>query len=152
MTIEVITDNSAWPEALSNADHVATECYKAVASFEPKCVGGASLLLTDNAHMRSLNSQFRHKNKPTNVLSFPGDQAHNLLGDIALGYETCAREARDQKIVFEHHIKHLIIHGLLHLLGYDHIEISDAKEMEMLEVKILATLDIDNPYRDEEKL
>lgn len=113
-----------------------------------------SILLTDNDRMKSLNFDFRGKDQPTNVLSFPADistdqaELHgaNLLGDVALGFQIIACEARDQKKTFEDHFTHLILHGLLHLLGYDHENPADAEIMEDLERQILARLNIGDPY------
>lgn len=117
-----------------------------------------SLLFTSDARIHELNREWRQRDKPTNVLSFPmlerTDLVHldpggppEMLGDIVLAYETCAREAEEKGVPLEHHASHLIVHGLLHLAGYDHeISDTDAEEMEALEVKVLALLGIANPY------
>ncbi len=118
----------------------------------------ASLLFTSDAEIHTLNREWREKDKPTNVLSFPMLESHEisrlalegppvLLGDIALAFETCAREAAEKGIPTEHHAAHLIIHGLLHLAGHDH-ELSplDAEAMEALEIKALACMGIADPY------
>lgn len=120
----------------------------------------ASLLFTSDAEVHALNAEWRGKDKPTNVLSFPmleradllalpAQGPPELLGDIALAHETCAREAAEKSVPLEHHAAHLIIHGLLHLAGYDH-ETSpvDAAAMEALEIKALAQMGITNPYDD----
>ena len=118
----------------------------------------ASVMLGDDAEMRRLNAQFRNKDKATNVLSFPSGQPDEeqtikghetlFLGDIAIGFETVVMEAgRDGKSV-EHHLAHLLVHGLLHLIGYDHLVPEEADEMEALEVEILAALDIPDPYSE----
>ena len=123
----------------------------------------ASLLFTSDAEVHDLNRQWRGKDRPTNVLSFPmleraellalspaGPPA--LLGDIALALETCAREAGDKGISLEHHTAHLIIHGLLHLAGYDHeTSPDDARAMETLEINALAQLGIADPYGDHDQ-
>jgi len=108
--------------------------------------------------VQALNRDYRHKDKPTNVLSFPmidpddfaalanTDDGEVLLGDIMLAYQTCAREAEEKGIALGAHATHLALHGMLHLLGHDHIEEADAEIMEALEVKALANLGIDNPY------
>jgi probable rRNA maturation factor len=113
-------------------------------------VGGAvSLLLGDDAAIAALNKEFRGKDGPTNVLSFPpaetgGDEG--FLGDIALAAETIAVEAEFQGKSLEHHAAHIVVHGFLHLLGYDHMNEADAEKMEAREREILATLGIADPY------
>ena len=118
-----------------------------------------SVLLSDDTAIRALNLDWRGKDKATNVLSFPtvapvGAPAEMLrdlpLGDIAIAYETAAREARDEDKVFEHHVVHLAVHGALHLIGFDHETEKDAHEMEAAERRILAGLGIADPYRDSE--
>lgn len=108
--------------------------------------GEISILLTNDAQMQQLNKQFRGKDKPTNVLSFPQDNEPDLLGDIAMGFETLRREAAEQEKTFEQHFTHLFLHGVLHLLGYDHEEDEDQRHMEQKEVEILHRLNISNPY------
>lgn len=111
-----------------------------------------SLLFTDDAAMRQINGEWRDQDKPTNVLSFPGSDIEPgenpgpMLGDIVFAEETIAREAADLGIAFDDHLAHLIIHGYLHLFGYDHVEPGEAGEMEALETRILATLGISDPY------
>jgi probable rRNA maturation factor len=117
-------------------------------------------LFTNNAEVHALNAEWRGKDKPTNVLSFPMlDRAEllaltpegppELLGDIVLALETCQREADDKGISLEHHTTHLIVHGLLHLAGYDHeTSPEDARIMELLEIKALAQMGIADPYGD----
>ncbi|WP_461470539.1 rRNA maturation RNase YbeY [Pararhodobacter sp.] len=124
-----------------------------------------SLLACDDARIRALNAQFRGKDKPTNVLSWPAwdlspDTPGSLpappepgtvedpevLGDIALSHDTCAREAIEQGKAFGDHLTHLVVHSLLHLLGYDHETDEDAALMEKTEVEILAQLGICDPY------
>ncbi|MBP0440521.1 rRNA maturation RNase YbeY [Tianweitania sediminis] len=111
-----------------------------------------SLLFTDDDAVQDLNREWRGKDKPTNVLSFPafpvapGDPLPPMLGDIVLGCETVAAEARDENKPFDHHMTHLLVHGVLHLLGYDHEDEEQAEEMEGLEVRILSSLAIPDPY------
>lgn len=111
-----------------------------------------SLLFTDDAHIQVLNREWRGKDKPTNVLSFPafdtapGDPLPPMMGDIVIAYETVESEAALEKKRFDHHLTHLIVHGQLHLLGYDHEDEEEAEEMEALERRILARLDIPDPY------
>lgn len=114
-------------------------------------VGGTvSLLLGDDAAIAALNKEFRGKTGPTNVLSFPpaqsGEGAERFFGDIALAAETIGAEAEFQGKRFEAHAAHLVVHGFLHLLGYDHDNPADAEAMEARERAILATLGIEDPY------
>ena len=109
------------------------------------------MVFTDDAHIHRLNRHFRDKDKPTNVLSFPagppiGGRFGPLLGDIVLARETIAREAEGQGLTIDDHLTHLIVHGFLHLVGYDHVEDADAAVMERLETAILASLGIADPY------
>lgn len=101
---------------------------------------------------QSLNHQFRGKDKPTNVLSFPFESPPGmempLLGDLVVCAPIISREANEQNKQVAHHYAHMIVHGILHLLGYDHIDDAQAEEMEALEIRILAELAIDDPYQD----
>nr|WP_255561617.1 rRNA maturation RNase YbeY [Pseudohoeflea sp. DP4N28-3] len=111
-----------------------------------------SLLFTDDGPMEELNARWRNMSKPTNVLSFPafpllpGDMPGPVLGDIVLARTTIEREAADLGKPTDHHLAHLLVHGFLHLLGYDHIEHDEAHEMESLESSILAELGLSDPY------
>lgn len=111
-----------------------------------------SLLFTDDASIQTLNREWRGKNKPTNVLSFPafslkpGNQPGPAMGDVVLARETVSREAGEEGKSVESHLSHLIVHGVLHLLGYDHETDEDAAVMEDLERLILADLGIADPY------
>jgi len=117
----------------------------------------ASVLFTSDDEVHALNREWRAKDRPTNVLSFPmlsrtdllalaDDGGPELLGDIALARETCAREAGEKAIAVDAHAAHLIVHGLLHLAGHDHVADAEAEAMEALEIKALATMGIGNPY------
>jgi probable rRNA maturation factor len=106
--------------------------------------GDVSVVLADDAFVQDLNRTYRGKNKPTNVLSFPGD--NDELGDVLLAYETVKKEASEQGKRFADHAAHLVVHGCLHLLGYDHERARDAEKMEALEVRILRQLGVLNPY------
>jgi len=109
-------------------------------------LGELSLAFISDADIQSLNRDYRSKDKPTNVLSFPNDGPAPLLGDVVLAFETVQREAREKSIQFEHHVSHLIMHGFLHLQGYSHDNEPSAAQMEALEIRALAALNIDNPY------
>ena len=111
--------------------------------------GEVTIRFSDDEDVHALNHQFRGKDKPTNVLSFPADGDDGYLGDIILAYETIAHEAELSDKPFGNHVAHLVLHGMLHLLGFDHIQESEALEMEALETTILALLNIDDPYSKE---
>jgi probable rRNA maturation factor len=106
--------------------------------------GGCTVLLADDKKLRALNHDFRGKDRPTNVLSFPG--ADGYAGDIAIAYGTTAKEAKAAAKSLADHAAHLVVHGVLHLAGYDHERPKDALVMEPLEVKILKRLGIADPY------
>jgi probable rRNA maturation factor len=120
-----------------------------------------SVKLSDNEEVQTLNKAYRGKDKPTNVLSFPQiqpdlletlsntDDGEALLGDIILAFETCRDEALAKDISLSTHVTHLIVHGTLHLLGYDHENETDAGVMENIEINALATLGIANPYAEQ---
>lgn len=121
----------------------------AAAAAEEGATGTVSLMLGDDHAIAALNRQFRGKDGPTNVLSFPpadGAADEGFLGDIALAAETIAMEAEFQGKRFEHHAAHLAVHGLLHLLGYDHHDPADAEKMEARERAILRSVGIEDPY------
>ncbi len=118
-----------------------------------------AVMLTDDAGIRTLNSNWRGVDKPTNVLSFPALQptgragpgdAPRMLGDIAIAYQTTRKEADDEQKPFDNHLSHLAVHGFLHLIGYDHDKDDDAETMETLEAEILAQLGIPDPYADQD--
>lgn len=106
-----------------------------------------TLLLTDDESVRELNRDFRHRDSSTNVLSFPAPpNPEDHLGDVALAYGVCVREAAEQGKPLSHHLQHLTVHGVLHLLGYDHIGDDEAEVMEGLERAVLAGLGVPDPY------
>lgn len=143
LNIEVMADSPLW------AGHQETLMRALAAAAEAEEVEGTvSVLLGDDAAVAALNRQFRAKLGPTNVLSFPapGGGPDGFLGDIALAAETVAAEAEDQGKPMQHHAAHLVVHGFLHLLGYDHGNPADAERMEARERAILASLGIEDPY------
>ena len=105
-----------------------------------------SLVLANDSFIRNLNKTYRDKDKPTNVLSFPQDMENGLLGDVVMALETLQQEAQEQDKSFHDHVMHMVVHGTLHLLGYDHETDPEAEEMEALEIKILEDMGIKNPY------
>jgi probable rRNA maturation factor len=124
----------------------------------PKMPVEISLVFTNDDDIRGINSEWRGQDKPTNVLSFPafplapGGKPGPMLGDIILAEETLRREALDLGKSFEDHLAHLLVHGFLHLFGYDHMTDEEAAVMEGLEIRILAELGLDNPYGDDDPL
>jgi probable rRNA maturation factor len=127
---------------------------EALKQSKAKVKGAAelSILLTNDEEQHELNQQWRGKDSTTNVLSFPQIEPFGpvvgLLGDITLARETLVREAEEQGVTFEAHFTHLVVHGFLHILGYDHVDDAEALQMERLETQILASLGIDDPYAD----
>ena len=145
--IEVEVEASAWTAALPNAPALATRAAEAALAGADGPAGDVVVLLADDDAVASLNARFLGKTGPTNVLSFPapaGTLPH--LGDIALAYGVCAREAAEQDKSLAHHLMHLVAHGVLHLVGYDHIRDDEAEIMEALERQILEGLGVTDPY------
>jgi probable rRNA maturation factor len=152
-TIDVIVAAPAWTRALPRARAVAKHAAAAaLAAAGLKRPAEVSLLLTGDAAVRKLNGAYRGKDKPTNVLSFPAGAdgaprgAPRILGDVVLAYGVAAQEAKSEGKTLKAHLSHLVVHGVLHLLGYDHEHDTDASAMERLEKKILAGLGIADPY------
>lgn len=154
ITLDIMIEAGAW-DRLEDAEGLAQKAAEAALAVTYEADGDfeASVMLTDDAQIRELNRTWRAKDKPTNVLSFPapeqpGATGPRHLGDIALAYETLVRESEEESKELAHHFAHLIVHGVLHLLGYDHEVEAEADIMEGLEVKALASLGIADPYRD----
>ncbi|WP_350335825.1 rRNA maturation RNase YbeY [Coralliovum pocilloporae] len=153
--IDVLVEADAWgdPDDLEAMAERAIEAACSTLKTSFAVPQELSAVFTDDAAIRVLNRDYRQKDKPTNVLSFPQsdnplDDPSGLLGDIILAYETVRREADQSDRSFQDHVTHLIVHGFLHLLGYDHLNDDEAEEMERLEISILGSLDIDDPYGD----
>ncbi|MXO51041.1 rRNA maturation RNase YbeY [Erythrobacter gaetbuli] len=157
-------DIDGWPEG--DWEALAGNVLDAAAQIEPGLANPrltASLLFTSDEEVHELNREWRGKDKPTNVLSFPmlereellglaHDGPPELLGDLALAYGTCEREAAEKGIALADHAAHLIVHGLLHLAGHDHVDSDEqAEAMEKLEIEALAKLGIADPYGDRDK-
>ncbi len=145
---DVRIDCDGWAEI--EPGPLAEMCFRAVRQRCADVKSPVSILFTDDAVMASLNSAFRGVDRPTNVLSFPpGDVIlpdHDYLGDIALGLEISRAEAAGRNVSLRDHAAHLLVHGMLHLIGYDHEEEADAATMEAQESTILARLGVPDPY------
>jgi probable rRNA maturation factor len=166
ITVEVEIDEAAWSDRLPALAALAAAAAAAVPGE-----GEAAVLFTSDATVRALNARFRLKDQPTNVLSFPcppllageGDPEGvegaatsrappPFLGDIAVAFGVVEREARDEAKPLTHHVQHLVVHGLLHLMGHDHQDDRAAEAMEDLERRILADLDVPDPYVRQDSL
>jgi probable rRNA maturation factor len=157
LAVDVVVEDEDWPDPAETEAVVrgAAEALARHAAMKGMAVSEACVALSSDAHVQDLNAGYRGKDKPTNVLSFPAppspiEQAARFLGDIVLARETVRREAVERGIPAFDHVAHLTIHGLLHLLGYDHETDSEAVVMESLETEILAGLGIADPYGDRE--
>ena len=145
--IEIEVEAQAWTGALPETEAVVTKAAEAALGA---VAGDVVVLLTDDEGVRELNARFRDKDRPTNVLSFPApESAAPHLGDIVLAYGVCASEAQAQGKSLSDHLSHLIVHGVLHLLGRDHEDDAEAEEMEAEEREILAELGVADPYAAE---
>ncbi len=153
LEISIVEEAGDWSAFRDSAEAIAAAA--GAVARNPNCsrVRGAeaSVVLGDDALLRSLNRTYRGKDAATNVLSFPyqpppGAKSASELGDVVLAAETLLREASEQGTTPVHHLQHLVVHGLLHLLGFDHENDADAEVMERLEAGILATLGIADPY------
>jgi probable rRNA maturation factor len=148
--IAIEIEEEAWSAALPDAEALALAAAQAALAIVEGSGPPASIvvLLTDDAVVRDLNARFRGKDAATNVLSFPAaPNPEGHLGDIALAHGVCAREAAQQGKALAAHLQHLVAHGVLHLLGYDHMSEDEAVEMEGLERVVLAGLGVADPYQ-----
>ncbi len=152
--IEHHIEDTEWRSFMAEIEEVSCQLVDKVLAEEGISQITLSICWTNDAHMATLNDTFRGKNTPTNVLSFPADNHDdrkgeaNALGDIAVARETVFKEAQESHTEISHHVIHLLIHGMLHLLGYDHINDEDAAEMETFETRLLSTVGIANPYEE----
>ena len=151
--IDITIKDERWKNLSGTVQNIF-ELTLQIAAFKGKNIE-ISLVLANDNFVRELNKNYRGKNKPTNILSFPQidknytaltEEPQNL-GDIVLALETIEKESCEQEKNFNDHLTHLLVHGTLHLIGYDHIKDKEAKEMESLEIRILEKLNIKNPYR-----
>jgi probable rRNA maturation factor len=162
VSLDIVIEDPRWAEAgLEPLASRAAEATLAHLGLDPEA-WEIVLLACDDDRIAALNADFRGKPQPTNVLSWPSEERGAEapgqppappdpddgpeLGDIALAFETCAREAGEAGLTLEAHAAHLVVHATLHLLGYDHISDADAALMERIEVEILASIGVANPY------
>ncbi|MEZ5997783.1 MAG: rRNA maturation RNase YbeY [Hyphomonas sp.] len=143
--LDLIVEDAGW-DALSGLEALCRRAFEAGAAVEP-AEGVVSVMLADDDTLHDLNRQFRGKDKPTDVLSFPAHEMDRpLLGDIAVALGVAGKDAATRGIPLADHLTHLLIHGYLHLRGHDHEVPDEAAAMEALEIKALASLGIPNPY------
>jgi probable rRNA maturation factor len=153
LALDCVIEDARW-KAVSDVteicDRVAAACLPAI---NHDATMAATVMLSNDRHLHELNARFRDQDKPTNVLSFPNDDEEPdpdtgalYLGDIAISYETVLREADESGKTLANHLTHMIVHGVLHLAGYDHLDDAEAEEMEGMEVDILQGLGIADPY------
>ncbi|MEM8849528.1 MAG: rRNA maturation RNase YbeY [Pseudomonadota bacterium] len=147
--VDVVVEDARWSEL----DRLAGVAVRAALEELEACE--VAVLGCDDARIATLNGDFRGKSQPTNVLSWPSERRHPDtpptdpdLGDIAIAYETCAREAAEQGKSFEAHVTHLLVHASLHLLGHDHVDDAEAERMEATERRIVRSLGFPDPYGD----
>lgn len=150
LTVEIMRHGTAWADSKIGDGMVARAAQAALAEASPETATcSLTIVLTDDAEMAALNRTWRGKDAPTNVLSFPSGDAPGdpgALGDIVIAHETTRREADDDNISLGDHVCHLVVHGVLHLLGLDHLQDAEAERMEALETRALASIGIADPY------
>jgi probable rRNA maturation factor len=154
LEIEIAVEAGNWPQGLEPLAEKALNAALAGSGYELSGPTEISVLLTDDAHQRELNRQWRGKDASTNVLSFPhldpDAPLAGLLGDISLAFETLERETRELSKPFEDHFVHLLVHGMLHILGFDHLIREEALVMERHETDIMLELGYADPYDGQE--
>lgn len=146
--INLTINDDKWRKVIVDIETIIERSVASQLSYE-HCSKNSiiAIVLSNDAEVQTMNRDFRHKDKPTNVLSFP-DEEEGVLGDIILSLDTLMREAEEQKKPFQHHLIHMLTHGTLHLLGHDHEEDDEAAIMEAREISFLDTLNIPNPYNE----
>jgi probable rRNA maturation factor len=156
LAVEVVRHGDAWDRDAIGDPTLELAAHAAFSVAPPKPAPyEITIALTDDTQMRDLNSRWRNKDQPTNVLSFPAGNVPGetgALGDVVIAYETTRREAEEAGIALSDHVSHLVVHGVLHLLGFDHRDDAEAEQMEDLERLALASLGIADPYTDEAAL
>ncbi len=154
ISLDFRIESGDWPDAVETTSRRAISLALARADIETEGPLEVSLLLTSDAEQQKINREWRGIDKPTNVLSFPQfepfDEMRGLIGDLSLAYETLVREAADLDKPFLDHFSHLVVHGVLHLCGYDHESEDEALVMERLETEILGELGIADPYAEQD--
>ncbi|MEM7638141.1 MAG: rRNA maturation RNase YbeY [Pseudomonadota bacterium] len=144
--LDLRISDPAWPTLIPDLESLCQTALNAGAA-QGSVRGEVSVLLTDDSEIQTLNKQWRGKDKPTDVLSFPADPMDApFLGDIALALGVTQADAQTRDLTLPQHVSHLLIHGLLHLLGHDHKDDTEAAEMEALEIEALASLGWPDPY------
>jgi probable rRNA maturation factor len=152
ITVDIEIEDEAWTQAEPETEALVWRAAQAVLDAHEDIEGhGIVILLADDDSVQALNRDFRQKDYATNVLSFPsvvspGANPEGQIGDIVLAFGVCQREAAEQGKPLAHHLQHLVAHGVLHLLGYDHESDDEAQAMEAFEREILAGLDVPDPY------
>ncbi|MCQ8782170.1 rRNA maturation RNase YbeY [Mangrovibrevibacter kandeliae] len=155
--LSLAVEDPAWERLGLDLERLVRRSLEAAAAGVPYGVDLATevgITFSNDAAVQALNAEWRGKDKPTNILSFPlvelapGDRPAPMMGDLILARETVLAEARSEAKAVEHHICHLLVHGFLHLAGFDHQDDAEAERMEALEIAILHRLDIPDPYAD----
>ena len=141
--IDITINSEEWPKDIHPVIIKAAQTILRESGYKKDAE--LSIVLADDAFIHELNKTWRNQDKPTNVLSFPQD-SETMLGDVVMAHETIAREAAEQDKNFNDHVTHMTMHGILHLLGFDHESEQEAQKMESLEIKALASLGVKNPY------